>query len=133
DLCKSMTEQEIEELLEIESRIANCSDLMRSSGIFQYQRAYPNDPYLNLWLGLVRLQENLPNESVQFLLRAMECGFGHFRLGWYLAIAAIKLGQKNLARDALTKVIEAAPAFSRAKELLTKIDQGDALPNEWQI
>lgn len=118
DFVTSRTAQDVAEAFKAEEHIAHCSELMFSSGIVQYLRYYPKDPWLLLWAGVARLQRGDTLEALADLAESAANGNTHWRVYWYLAQAAKACGMQDVARNALSHVISLAPEFEEARQLL---------------
>jgi hypothetical protein len=92
-----------------------------SGGVLHYRRRFPDDPMLRLWSGLVLAHSGHPALAVAEFAGAIDQGCGHWRASWYLAQAARRASAFDLARDALQRVIHAAPRFQPARDLLASM------------
>ncbi len=120
-LTTSMCSENIQELLNADSEIASCPRVMfcnDTGGILQYEGYYLRDPYLRMWAGLVWANQEEYMNAVNDFLSAVNLGFPHWRVYWYLAHADEKTGNFTRARDSLNKVLESEPGFLKAKEML---------------
>jgi glycosyltransferase involved in cell wall biosynthesis len=93
-----------------------------SGGILHYRRAYPNDPMLRLWAGLVFEHAHRPALAAAEYVAAERQGCPHWRVSWYLARAASKAGSIDLARRSLTRVLAEAPEFEPARVLAARLE-----------
>jgi glycosyltransferase involved in cell wall biosynthesis len=82
--------------------------------IDDYRRQYPGDTHLALWAGLAGDGE----EAYAALLMAYRHGLTHWRVSWYLARAAARLGKHALAEQHCRAVLEQTPQFAPARTLL---------------
>jgi glycosyltransferase involved in cell wall biosynthesis len=94
-----------------------------AGGVLHYRRAYPSDPHLRLWSGLVFLQAGRPALAAAEFHAARLPGPAGWRASWYLAEAALAGGARALARQALTAVTHAAPEFAPARDRLRAITE----------
>lgn len=120
----SLSSQNIQELFEAERKIEASSILlsMGEGGISQYRAYYQNDGYLRLWSGLLLQRQGRNDEAISELLAAMSLGLVHWRLSWYVAQVAAKVNNIPLAEKALYTVVQAAPDFAEAQEMLNCIE-----------
>lgn len=118
----SLESSSLDELFAAESRIENCSPLMRSVGIQQYRKYYPADANLHLWLGLALAGAGEHEQAAVEFAESIKVGNTHFRLSWYLARSAAQAARfKGIAAELLNSVILAAPDFQPAYELLAEL------------
>jgi glycosyltransferase involved in cell wall biosynthesis len=119
----SLSSQNIQELFEAERKIEASSILlsMGEGGISQYRAYYQNDGYLRLWSGLLLQRQGRNDEAISELLAAINLGLVHWRLSWYVAQVAAKVNNIPLAEKALYTVVQAAPDFAEAQEMLNRI------------
>lgn len=80
------------------------------SGLRSYAIAFPGDRYLQMWYGLSVI-ESAPNEALPCLVNAANLGIDHWRIIWYIAVAAKNANNLELAKNAATKVLELNPQF----------------------
>lgn len=122
----SLYEREVEKLFSAEAMIAASSQsvLMRSAAcgsVFHYRKWYPQDCYLHFWSGLLlRYQQRLAEASAAFST-ALQLGFTHWRIYWYLAETAMAMQDLELASSSIQLVLRSAPNFTRAQELADRI------------
>jgi tetratricopeptide (TPR) repeat protein len=117
---KSMTSSSDDELFDADRRIASRSSLMHSAssgGVMAYRDHYPGDCHLRFWAGLILQQQGEYSQAASELAQAARLGFNHWRIHWYLAQLAEKLGDVSFVREALDKVLRAAPNFPEAKAM----------------
>lgn len=120
---KSLDPKSIEDALSAELSIYRSSELMKQGGITPYRRYDPDDPYLLLWSGLSLLKNGDPECALADLLSTVEKGLNHWRIVWYLAKAARKVGRAKEADELLVKVKEIAQEeLERAKPYLDAFD-----------
>ncbi|MBW4576554.1 MAG: glycosyltransferase [Aphanothece sp. CMT-3BRIN-NPC111] len=120
----SMTSQNLQEVLEADREIAASSILLSGGegGIIQYRNYYPHDGYLRLWSGLVLQQQGKNAEAVSEFTAAIELGGDRCRINWYLAQVAEKVNNLPLAAKALREVVQAAPDFTEARQMLKSLE-----------
>jgi tetratricopeptide (TPR) repeat protein len=121
---RSMTAQDLRELLAVEQEIAASPPLMHSAeagGIIHYQNYYPNDGFLRLWSGLILHQQGRFAEAALEYAAAIKLGCKHWRVVWYLARSAEKAGDLLAAEKALQFVLQAAPDFAEAQEMSQRL------------
>jgi hypothetical protein len=126
EFTMSLTSQNIQELFEAEHKIAASSILlsMGDGGILQYRDYYQNDGYLRFWLGLVLQHQGEDAEAISELITAINLGCNHWRVSWYLAQVAARVDDIPLAEKALHTVVQAAPDFAAAQEMLKHLKSG---------
>jgi predicted O-linked N-acetylglucosamine transferase (SPINDLY family)/glycosyltransferase involved in cell wall biosynthesis len=125
----SMQGGEIDQLLKVDQYIAQASPLLASAGaggIWHYRNHYPQDVYLRFWSGLLLQQRGKHQEAIREFTYAINSGFAHWRINWYLATSAVQINQLDLAKISLQSVINSQPDFQPAQTLLAKI-QASAL------
>ncbi len=120
----SLTSQNTERLFEAEQKIAKSSILVsRAEGSFyQYAGYYPQDGYLRLWCGLAIQNMGLYEQAISEFSQAIKQGCNHWRVVWYLAQIAVKIDDLSLAKQALLNVIQLAPDFTPAKQMLQTVE-----------
>ena len=121
----SLISQDWDALFETEETIAHSSPVLIGAGgggIFHYRSYYPQDPFLRLWTGLVLQNQNRDALAVAEFTAARRFGLAHWRVSWYLAQSALRLGEKEMAAQSLRKVLEEAPSFEEAQRLLKQLD-----------
>jgi len=126
DFIAGMNLQDIQELFQAERRIAGSPRVLFASdtgGILQYEGYYPGDPYLRLWAGLVWQQLGEHANAVSDFQSAINVGFNHWRVYWYLALSAEKAGNMILTRKSLDTVLQATPGFTDAQEMNRRIGE----------
>ncbi len=114
-LC-SLHSQDTDELLACEERISRGSDLMLNS-IAHYKDFYAKDPFLRLWYALLLINTGRLAQAIDELVSVNQLGLQHWRVLWYISQAAQKLGNHDLARQVVNRVIEVAPEFLPAQHL----------------
>jgi glycosyltransferase involved in cell wall biosynthesis len=87
-------------------------------GVLHYRLAYPSDPHLRLWAGLVLLEQGRPALAAAEFAAARKLSLSHWRVDWYQAQAASRAGAPELARALARQVREAAPGFEPAIQFL---------------
>ncbi|MDJ0581298.1 glycosyltransferase family 4 protein [Crocosphaera sp.] len=119
--CKSLSSDNIQELLESDSIIASSSPVLYNisgGGILHYQRYYSKDAYLSFWGGLVWQKQGQNIRAIAYFKKAIQLGFPHWRIHWYLAKAFEKVKAFDLMKTSLQEVINADPSFGEAKNML---------------
>jgi len=122
----SMESGDVEEVLEAERRIGElaASQMMRTAGygsVRHYLRFAPDDPHLRLWAGLLLERDGQLEAAVYDLSEAVRLGAGEWRVHWYLARAAARLGDVARARHSLDVVLHAMPSFVPAREMRRRL------------
>jgi glycosyltransferase involved in cell wall biosynthesis len=84
---------------------------------FQLQRGKSGIEYF--WQGLACLQQGMPQEAKINFLKAVQARCSHWIVLWFAAGAAYGSGDKLMAGKAAKAVIQCAPNFQQAKDLLT--------------
>lgn len=115
----------IADVLAAEARIGAAGPALTdagSGGILHYRRAYPEDPMLHLWAGLVFENASRPALAAAEYVAAERQGCGHWRVSWYLARAASEAGSIDLAQQSLARVLADAPGFEPARALATRLE-----------
>jgi glycosyltransferase involved in cell wall biosynthesis len=115
----SLTSRDPEALLDAEATIAAAPAVMAgpaSGGVIHYRRRHPSDAHLRLWTGLVLGAQGRPALAIAELDAARRLGLDHWRVSWYIARLAQTTGALPLARQALDRVLAAAPGFRPAVE-----------------
>lgn len=126
DFITSMNSQDTRELFQAERRIACSPRVLFGSdtgGILQYEGYYPRDSYLRLWAGLVWQQLGEHANALSDFQSAINVGFNHWRVYWYLAQSAEKVGNMILTRKSLDTVLQKAPEFTDAQEMSLRIGE----------
>ncbi|MBN2420277.1 MAG: glycosyltransferase family 4 protein [Deltaproteobacteria bacterium] len=130
-LNTSMNSEDITELFRVEREISSYPPIMYcndTGGILQYEGYYPTDPYLRLWAGLMWNQRSDHDIAVSEFQSAINVGFKHWRVYWYLAQAAEKAGNLILAKKSLNTVLQSAPEFTEAHEMNYRIVEVEIVP-----
>jgi predicted O-linked N-acetylglucosamine transferase (SPINDLY family)/glycosyltransferase involved in cell wall biosynthesis/ubiquinone/menaquinone biosynthesis C-methylase UbiE len=76
---------------------------------------------LKFWSGLAFLHQEKNAEAISEFKAAINLGFKHWRLGWYLGQAAAKINDLDLAKNYLAGVLKSAPNFEQAKKMLRQV------------
>lgn len=121
---QSMAAQDLPTLLAAEREIAQSSPVLCSAGgggILHYCKHYPDDGFLRLWSGLVLHQGGQFVEAASEYAAAMKLGCNHWRLTWYLALAAEQAGDIDAAHQALQIVVQVAPDFTEAQTMAQRL------------
>jgi len=115
----------LEELLAADDAIKISSPMLCESdgGIFHYRRYYLNDRYLRFWSGLILQHLHQDKQAISEFLAAIELGFPHWRIFWYIAISAKKIEDQKLLCSSLERVFQYSPDFSPARKLASQIEQ----------
>ena len=87
-------------------------------GILRYRRTDPGDRHVRLWSGLVLMRAGRFALAAAEFTAARVLGLDQWRVGWYLAQAALAGGSAELARTELESVVRRAPGFAPARDLL---------------
>ncbi len=114
---KAMNSQSDSELLVADTEIAKLSEIMLTNGLLPYRKYYREDGFLMFWTGLATLAGHDPGLAGSEFVEAIKQGCNHWRLGWYLAQAAIQTGNKEAAKAVLNLVLQARPNFAPAVQL----------------
>ena len=117
----SLSSRDIDRLLDAEAAIATSPPPLvdpASGGILHYRAHDPADPHLRLWAGLALLGQQRPALAAGEFRAAIDLGCRHWRASWYLARAAVDAGAIDLARESLEDVVNAAPEFQPARDML---------------
>lgn len=112
-------ESNIDALMKADQSIMESSDVMKSGGVLNYARFYVTDPYLRFWSGLIYLSKQQYNEALIDFTSAIESGFIHWRIYYYIAIASKCCGLIEIANNALNSLLAEHPEFVPA-QMLTK-------------
>ncbi|MGL6284596.1 MAG: glycosyltransferase, partial [Microcoleaceae cyanobacterium] len=124
----SLTNQNLTEILEADANIAKSSPVLchqYGGGIIHYKNSYPQDSYLRFWSGLVFYEQGKYEQSWQELVTAINLGFSHERINWYLAQVAEKLGDYSSAKMYFNQTLawqpnlSSLPDFRKMQERLT--------------
>lgn len=114
---QSLLADDINDLLAADQVIASASTLLAKGegGVIQYRNYYPDDCFLRFWSGLILHQEARYAQAIAEWQAAIELGFQHWRIYWYLAQAFTQLGDEVAKVDMLRTVIQSAPYFEPAQ------------------
>jgi glycosyltransferase involved in cell wall biosynthesis len=123
DFHTSLFSDDMDKVLQAEARISGCSEVLFLNGVGAYLQYYNKDGFLQLWYGLIAFQRGDLGGAAQHFLSALQGGCNHWRNYWYLALVAAKLGDKNSASSLVLSVLEAAPGFGAAKDLLRELQK----------
>jgi tetratricopeptide (TPR) repeat protein len=121
----SLTSRDRDVLLEAEKTIARSSPVLIGAGgggFFHYRSYYPQDPFLRLWAGLALQSQARDALAVAEFMAALRLGLTHWRVSWYTAQSAFRLGEKELAAQSLRQALEGEPTFEEAQRLLQQMD-----------
>lgn len=108
---ESLKGTDLTRILAAEQTIGKATELLRSGGIHSYGGFYPNDPYLWFWSALTTFYRGDAGLAAGQFLKAANLGFEHWRVLWYLGLAAEKIGDSKLAHECSVAVEQAAPGF----------------------
>ncbi|MDY7004765.1 MAG: methyltransferase domain-containing protein, partial [Cyanobacteriota bacterium] len=120
----SMKCENISELLVAENQISHSSPVLCNrygGGIFHYRDYYSKDGYLRLWSGLVLQKQGQHHQAISEFTAAINLGCNNWRVGYYLANSAEKINHFDLAEKVLHQVVQKAPSFTPATEILQKM------------
>jgi tetratricopeptide (TPR) repeat protein len=117
----SFTSSHIEDLAKAEELIGRQPLLTHYTCALAYRKNFPRDPFLQLWSGLGFLQRGKPHDAFEAFERAINLGLTHWRVTWYLALAADLEGKKTEALAALRALGRVVPGFAPAREMLRKL------------
>jgi glycosyltransferase involved in cell wall biosynthesis len=123
----SATSDDSAALLAADELIAESHPILASAsagGVLHYRRHYPDDPLLSLWSGLVFARTARDALAIAEFTRAIRQGLGHWRAELYLAGAATRLGQAELAAAALARLPAEAAAFACGGAKLAAVGRG---------
>jgi glycosyltransferase involved in cell wall biosynthesis len=117
---QSLLADDIDKLLVADQIIASISPLLAKGegGVIQYRNYYSDDCFLRFWSGLISHQEKKYAQAIKEWQAAIELGFQHWRVYWYLAQAFTQLDNTVAKIDMLNTVIQFAPYFEPAQEAL---------------
>jgi tetratricopeptide (TPR) repeat protein len=109
------------------------SDLLESEKIISKISGSEKDALLDLiklengyyyfWKGLILFEENRFDDAMIEFKSALKWGPNHWRIYWYWAQTAYKLGDKSLVLDLIQKVINHNPNFQEAIDFMNKIKE----------
>jgi glycosyltransferase involved in cell wall biosynthesis len=107
-----------EDAFEAERRIARSPMVVATGGggVLYYRDRYPHDPHLRLWSGLVLHGQGRPGLAAGEFAAAIRLGLDHWRVSWYLALAAEAAGETAVMEEALRAVPQPLPPL--AEEVL---------------
>ncbi len=122
----SLTSETMQEVFEADRKIAASSLLLSlgEGGLSQYRNNYPDDAHLRLWSGLVLHRLGEKAEAASEFTAAIELGYPHWRVAWYLAQVAADLNDLPLAQECLRDVLQVVPDFVEAQEMLDRLESG---------
>jgi glycosyltransferase involved in cell wall biosynthesis len=115
------------ELFEVDAEIMKLSTLMRRGGVKNYRRFYGTDPLLCFWSGLGSFAEGDMVEAMNEFIAALNNKFGHWRLWWYLAHVARRLGNIELMQASIGQVEQLAPHFEGLESLRSMANKQGAI------
>jgi len=117
----SLTADAPETALAADETIARESPVVVRNGLFPYRDAYPDDGVLLYWTALTQGERGDTEAALTGCLQAVRRGCDHWRAFWAIARLAEALGQTELAREALDRVLAAAPGLTRAREMFDRL------------
>jgi hypothetical protein len=123
---ESLRSREPADLLAAEACIAEAAPVLCSEtggGIFHYRNAYKDDGLLRLWSALALMNQSQNVRAFAELREAKALGCRHWRVSWYLAQTAARLGAHAVVVSALRTVLAAAPGFGPARQMLGEWDR----------
>lgn len=129
----SLTSNNISEQLESDRHISTASPGLCNpggGGLFHYRNCYPKDGYLRFWSALVLQKQGRHHEAINEFYQAWENGCHIWRVLWYLANSAEKIGNHNLAQQAINRVLELIPNFTPATDMKKRINSLSATPTK---
>ena len=121
---ESLADSSFKSIVEAEDRIGRLPRMVHSAGVQSFRNAFPKDPFLQLWAGLGFLHAgNLP-EAFNAFTAAWQNGFDQWRVHWYRALAAERSGRAEDAVGALRLLLNAAPDFAPARDMMRRLGGG---------
>lgn len=117
----SLTGTSFKAIVDAEDRIARLPRMVHSTGVRSFRNAHPKDPLLQLWAGLGFLHEGNVSEAFNAFTQAWERGVEQWRIHWYRALAADRSGRPAEAVGALQLLLQAAPGFAPAREMMKRL------------
>ncbi|HUG11245.1 MAG TPA: polysaccharide pyruvyl transferase family protein [Opitutaceae bacterium] len=125
----SLTSTKLDDLAKAEELIGAQPLLTHYICAFNYRKSFPADPFLELWAGLGFLQRGKPHDAFEAFEQAIKRGLTHWRMSWYLALAAEKTGKVAEAATACRAVLRVIPGFVPAREMQQRLAGSDASAN----
>ncbi|BAQ65668.1 glycosyltransferase family 4 protein [Geminocystis sp. NIES-3709] len=121
----NLTSQEDSELFASDDEIANSSTLlgMGEGGVIQYLNYFPDDGYLRFWTALVLEKQGKVKDALGQYIMAINKGYKHWRVFWYLAQVADFLQEIDVLQQALNNLDHYAPNFKPTEVLRQKLNQ----------
>jgi hypothetical protein len=113
----SLYSQETEAVLAADEQLVQQTPLERTL-LSAYPKFYPQDLYLPYWLGLAWQGQGEHEQAAAEFSRARLDGPTAWRLSWRRAQTAASLGEDQQAREFCRMVLEQAPDFAPAAQLL---------------
>lgn len=131
---KSLVGHNVEEVMTAEQTIATSASvrIMRSAGygsVMHYRDHYPDDGYLQLWVGLQLQYRKQFEAALSAFQAAIDLGCDHWRVYWYAAQAAERCGRPQEVEQAARAVTSLAPCFRPAEELLQRTVERQVVGN----
>jgi tetratricopeptide (TPR) repeat protein len=97
---------------------------------YGYAKTFPRDSLLQLWSGLGFMARSHFTDALEAFRQAQKNGFNHWRLNWYAAVAAEKIGQAGEAMRLLQPVLQTAPDFEPARKMQQSLPMVQLLPEQ---
>jgi glycosyltransferase involved in cell wall biosynthesis len=113
----SIAQPDIRAAFAADAQIMKSSNLMKRLGIHPYRNHFASDPYLNFWAGLASFGEGNWGQAMYDFVEALKHGFPCWRPWWYLALAARRAGNIEIAQQAVSNVLTIEPRFDEASTL----------------
>ena len=108
-------------LWQADSQIAAATPVLcnpGAGGILHYRKVYPEDPYLRFWSGLILLKQGKYIYSIGEFQKAIQLGFHHWRIHYYMAHSASRVKATALVQASLNMVRQKAPELGDLEALL---------------
>jgi len=121
----SLTAENIQQLFAADDQIAHSSTLLGlgEGGVVQYAMFYPQDGYLQLWSGLVGDNQGKTEYALSSFVKAINLGCNHWRVFWYLAQVAERLGKTSVLQSALHQLSQVVPYFTPAQQMRARLEK----------
>jgi glycosyltransferase involved in cell wall biosynthesis len=103
------TNFDIKKVLAMEQSIMNESELVKRGALQRYCKYYSNDCMLNFWQGLSKMSTRNYHDAIHYFERAMQLGFSHFRVYYYLGHCLLSIYNKDVALTFFKKVYQYMP------------------------
>ncbi|NEO58066.1 MAG: glycosyltransferase family 4 protein [Okeania sp. SIO3B5] len=118
---QSLHSENLEELLLSDRKIATSSPVVchpKAGGIYHYQEFYPDDSFLQFWAGLTRQNQGDNIKAISLFTRAIELGFSHWRIYWYLLQVAEKVNNQTLVNQCVNQLKQQEKLHSEIHRLI---------------